>query len=434
MLQRIFLCAASGSKGWIGVMTPTSGSTAGLDISVNATGDVYVLGTRTTTSDYKFQFLFKVNKTATLQWQREYGPPFGSISPTKFTFDSSQNIYVNSWNDYYSSTTFNSIIDKYNSSGVFQTSYRYNVSGSYDLYSGDILVDSGGNIYSFHTNSGARNLSYYNDTTIARKHDASFNNVWTQGFDAEPNFPSASGITIARFDPLSGNIIANGRTFDLDTGGTYNSIYKINSSTGALISTKHIVGGSPGGMAVDASGNIYLVTNSFPIFNVMKLNSSYAIQWQRDISASSRRDGTDLCLDQSGNVYVSAYGNDGVAYILKFNNSGSLQWQRSFNTTGTDVATAIAHDGVSSFYITGQTNVSGSYKLFFAKFPDDGTLTGTYALSGVNYVYAVSTLTNGAGTFTSTNLTISSYGQSFNRNSVAFSEAAGTQTLAVKML
>ena len=429
MLQRIFLCASSASKGWIGVMTPPSGTTSALDITVNSAGNAYVLGKKN-----GYQFLFKVNKAAVLQWQREYGPTSGSIYPTKFTLDSSENIYVNCWNDAISSTTFNSIINKYNSSGTFQISYRYNVTNFYDLYSGDILVDSSGNIYSFHTNSGARNVSYYNDTTIARKHNSSFSNVWTTGFDAEPNFPSASGISIARFDPPSGNIIANGRTFNLDTTEQYNSIYKINSSTGALISTKHIAGGTPGGMAVDASGNIYIVNNSFPIFNVMKLNSSYVIQWQRDISGASRRDATDLCLDQSGNVYVCAYGNDGVSYMVKFNNSGSLQWQRSFNTTGTDVAVAIAHDGVSSFYITGQTNASGSNKLFFAKFPDDGTLTGTYALSGVNYVYAASTLTNAAGTLTLANLTISSYGQSLNQNSVSFSEVAGTQTLAVKML
>lgn len=430
MLERVFLCSSSASKGWIAVLTPASGNSAGQDIVVNSSGDVWVVG-----SAGPDLALVKVDKNATLQWQRRKYTTFaGELFSGQMNLDANDNIYINNSTNTYNGP-ISSVINKYNASGTFQLSYRYTWSDN--LYASDILPDSNGNVYSLHnrdTGEGGGYVQY----GIIRKHDSSLDLVWEKYITCT-NFPSVTNFNKLSFD-ASGNIIAAGWIADLDTGANYGSVYKI-STAGALVSHKHVGEiTSNASLQVDASGNIYVAgyywNGSTYIVNVMKLNSSYVIQWQRNLAYSSARlSSSGIALDQSGNIYVSTNGQDGTVFIAKYNNSGSLQWQRQFNAAGTENVVSIVHDKVSSFYISGLTNASGAQRHYFAKFPDDGTATGTYTLGGYSYTYSASSLTDSAGSLSTTNLSISIANAGLNRSADnLWFDASGTQTLAVKKL
>lgn len=427
MIERLFLGSSAAPKGWIAVVTPSSGVGSARDIAVNSAGDVFLLGMAGDD-----QALSKFDKNASLLWQRRYYPTFApSVYNGRFAVDSSNNVFVCNWLDTYNPR--NSLLLKYSSSGPLSLNYRFIWVN--DTYNGAVLPDTSGNVYASYTRDTGEGGGYYQYGVI-RKNDSALDNIWTRYITCN-NFPSVTSVENMKFD-ASGNIIATGWTFDLDLGDNYNGVYKVDSS-GNLVSSKHISGARSGPAIVDSSGNIYIENYFWDggkyVINVMKMNSSYVVQWQRNIAASggTRLFSSGICLDQSNNIYVAFTGDDGNAYVAKYNASGSLQWQRQFNTTGYDSVSQIVHDGVSNFYITGTTNVSGSNRQFFAKLPDDGTATGTYVLGGYSYGYTSSSLSESAGSLSTVSLSITAANAGMSRNTnTLWADAAGTQTVAVK--
>jgi Beta-propeller repeat len=136
------------------------------------------------------------------------------------------------------------------------------------------------------------------------------------------------------------------------------------------------------GIAVDASGNVYVTgwyrgTATFgtttktsagdvDIF-VAKYNSSGAFQWVQSAGGTLGDGGRGIAVDGSGSVYVtglyegtatfgtttktSAGGDD--IFVAKYNSTGTLQWLQSAGGTLSDVGIDIAVDGSGSVYVTG---------------------------------------------------------------------------------
>jgi len=88
----------------------------------------------------------------------------------------------------------------------------------------------------------------------------------------------------------------------------------------------------------DSSGNLYLGFENVTDYDMvtLKLNSSYAVQWQRNngVATGSINSYIDnIFVDSSSNVYVLGRGpynttiNYGY-YYLKYDSNGVLQWQR----------------------------------------------------------------------------------------------------------
>jgi hypothetical protein len=158
------------------------------------------------------------------------------------------------------------------------------------------------------------------------------------------------------------------------------------------------------GIAADSSDNLYLAGYTGSGFNrglVAKYNSSGTLQWQRKI-VQAGSEGTnfyEVAIDSSSNVY--ALGDTNVSgarrlIIVKYNSSGTIQWQRTITQTGGEIRSpqSIAILG-DVMYIGGITQAVSSF--FFARLPTDGSLTGTYTVGGLSYVYAASSLTDEAG-------------------------------------
>ena len=141
-----------------------------------------------------------------------------------------------------------------------------------------------------------------------------------------------------------------------------------------------------GGIAVDSSGNFYLVGSTavsgvYDIF-VAKYNSVGTIQWQRRIGnngSSLSYLGYGVTVDSSGNVYITGRDSGGFwtsGFIAKYNSSGTLQWQKQgalqyMQYKGCTV------DSSGNVYLTGEYVRSGDSRpsIYFAKFDSSGSIT-----------------------------------------------------------
>jgi uncharacterized delta-60 repeat protein len=126
------------------------------------------------------------------------------------------------------------------------------------------------------------------------------------------------------------------------------------------------------GIAVDGSGNIYVVGTSFGSdtsydYATIKYNASGTEEWV----ARYNGPGNDvdqayaIAADGSGNVYVTGAstgsGGDHDYATIKYNASGTEEWVARYNGPGGDFdeAYAIAVDGSGNVYVTGGSVGSG---------------------------------------------------------------------------
>jgi len=149
------------------------------------------------------------------------------------------------------------------------------------------------------------------------------------------------------------------------------------SPSGSLIWENRITG--PDGLdddlnklVVDASGNIYAAGESVGVsthsdFLTVKLNSSGVIQWTKRYNYwNDDEDLTDLVIDNSGNIYITGFGNRpesgyGLDFItIKYNPSGIEQYIYNFNLGGNEQSASINVDQSGNAYICGTTDAYGT--------------------------------------------------------------------------
>jgi len=149
------------------------------------------------------------------------------------------------------------------------------------------------------------------------------------------------------------------------------------------------------GIAVDGSGNVYVVGSSGATWNgptgqspihaysganeifVLKLNSSGTYQWHTFYGSSSGNDnGSDIAIDSSSNIYVvgssgatwkgptgqspiHAYSGATDTFVLKLNSSGAYQWHTFYgSSSGDDICSGIAIDSSSNVYAVGNSGAT----------------------------------------------------------------------------
>lgn len=201
------------------------------------------------------------------------------------------------------------------------------------------------------------------------------------------------------FFDTSGNLYATGVEDDLTTG----ILYKFNSAGTALGEYKiDLTYGFSSGVT-DSSGNIYLVGAKLGCLVVMKLNSSFVIQWQKGYTitgpspnASPRK----ITVDSSGNVYATFFyftdGSDiyqGNPAVIKYNSSGTFQWIRTVNGNGlykyVQNAGGVTVDSSGNVYYIHTVYNTSFNNPVVTKFNSSGTWQWSKSNSGGNYGYSM---------------------------------------------
>jgi hypothetical protein len=316
----------------------------------------------------------KFNSSNVLQWSASID--YGSADAFyKVAVDSSGNAIGTGYRYNTGTTLYDAIVAKVNTSGVHQWSYYMSGGGS-GYSNSDVAVDSSGNIYLW----GVRYSSAYAvSTAVITKLNSAGSVQWVQGFS-----------------------VSNGS-------------------------------GGGGGIKVDSSGNIYVsgTWNSPARTFVAKLDSSGAIIWQRSLSGTAAVNPGGISVDSSGNVYTVAYTTDssvGKGVLVKYNSSGAIQWQRYLSSSVADAIylyDCAVTPGATTVAISGQYSNNG----LAAKFPTDGSKTGTYTVGSNTFTWAAANLTDAAlsNTMSSNSLSLTS-GNSTSSYSMTQSAVGYTET------
>ena len=156
------------------------------------------------------------------------------------------------------------------------------------------------------------------------------------------------------------------------------------SSNGALLWQKVLIDSrysSGTGCAVDQTGNVYLAgehslltqTSIITVGFLAKYTQGGALLWQRAVHSMAGAKG--VCVDSSGNAYITGGTSSGVLTLLKYSPDGVLQWYRQVSSpTETLSGQHLGVDAADNIYAVG-TAFSGSiYRIVIVKYNQQGVI------------------------------------------------------------
>jgi hypothetical protein len=165
-------------------------------------------------------------------------------------------------------------------------------------------------------------------------------------------------------------------------------------------------------IAVDVSGNIYVVGRSFytwgtPVNAYTGVNDAFAamlsgngtLMWNTFLGSEYYDDGFGIAIDGSGNVYVSgcsdntwgtpvnAYTENRNAFAAKLNNNGVLLWNTFLGSVGWICSSAIAVEGENSYvvgYGVPMNEYNGTWDAYTANLDSNGVRLWNTSLGSVD--------------------------------------------------
>ena len=351
-------------------------------VATDLSENVYVAGaTLNASGDYDI-LLTKYNGSGDVVWTDQYdGSGHGDDAAFALTIDINENVFLTGsvWIGYADSNDVITIA--YDSAGnrdwveIWGGNHGGNDAGTSIALDADTIYVGG---FVSDTNTGADFLAlkYESDSTL----------LWSASYDEDTTKDMPTGVLAYGFGTLTlGGASITDTTdwdflvvrFNADDGSLNNSYTSGNTQTGFVMVN---------GAAIDAGGYIYLTgttwspTSGFNILTV-KLDDDLSLEWSKTWKSSgSQRDaGSDVAVDESGNVYVCGFTDtlgQGTNFVtIKYNSSGTEQWDKIWNsgsdssdtakailvkTNGDVVVTGSSFDGTSLNYQTIKYDASGN--------------------------------------------------------------------------
>lgn len=351
--------------------------------------------------------MVKTDPSGTIQWQRTLGDGNTNLF-NGVAVDSADNVYGFGYTNDGSGNEF--LLVKYDSSGSLQWQRELGDGGSGNEAGNGLAIDSNDNIYVI-------GITNYGPTSgygfLLAKYNSAGTLQWQRTLDAGSNAEQARAIAVDSSD----NVYAMGYSASVGTGDEAFLLAKYDTS-GNVQWQRYLQksGGRNRGDAVatDAAGNIYIAGftdaegSGGRDFVIAKYSSAGSLQWQRLLGGSEADSANEVAVDSVGNIYIAGYtyftSPGSIDFLFaKYDTSGTIQWQRTLGGTLDENAVGVTTDSLDNLYVFGYTDSTGAGNRDFllAVLPNDGSLTGTYVLDGVNMVYAASSLTESAATLTS---------------------------------
>ncbi len=347
-------------------------------LTVDAEGNVFVSGTSDTEIGFDYATI-RYNASGAEQWVARYSATNPSGGATSLAVDPDGNIYVTGSS--YSGATFDYVTLKYGASGIEQWVARYDAPGNADDFAADLAVDAGGNVYVTGFSEGLGSLNDY--ATI--KYDASGSELWAARYNGPGNADdSATALAV----DAAGNVYVTGLSTGSGTFGEYATVKYDASGTELWVARYNgplsYSDDGATGIALDASGNVYVTGNSwgptFTDYATIKYDASGVEQW------IARYDGpigyldfaTALAVDADENVFVTGYSEGNTTNkdyaTIKYDASGVQQWVSRYDGPGQsrEYATALAIDASGDVYVTGRSGPNFIYDYATIKYDDSG--------------------------------------------------------------
>ena len=390
---------------WIATLTNAT-ENFGLGVAVDSGNNVYVMGiTNYVVNSSGSLQLAKYNSLGQIEWQRSLSSGRATGSGD-VAVDSSGNVYAAA--TYTISSVDYWVLAKYDTYGILawqkQISFGSSSATSNPVFG--ITLDSSGNIYVTGYSTGYNTGGYQH--AITHKYDGNGTVIWQRRYGDSVAANAISNYTYGVAVDSSGNVYVVG-VISNNPYNLYTLITTKYNSSGTIQWQRSLYGANSTstrgyGIAVDSSSNVYVTgsysTNTEKTMVFAKYDTNGTLQWQRSLGSQYSIRGLGVAVDSSGDPYFCGYSfnSSGIsnAQIVKYNSSGTIQWQRSLSGTGSSSAASLAIDADGRVCICGETDRSGIPGFILAKLPSDGSATGTYSVGGFNYTYAATTFTSSA--------------------------------------
>jgi hypothetical protein len=220
-------------------------------------------------------------------------------------------------------------------------------------------------------------MSYLNDKKGQQlaKYNSSGSILWQKRTATEAGNQEILSIAADQ----SGNVYTTGR-MALPSGVFGASMYTVKyDPSGNLLWQKHL--GAPGGtarsrsIAVDNSGNVYVSGYGNSVgFILIKYDTNGNLLWQKGLSSGAvYSDNSNLVFDSEQNLYaIFTLTSSPQIHIIKYDLSGAILWQRKIATLQ-GVNTDIQVDSLNNIYLFASIYVGASAHIF-AKINSSGVL------------------------------------------------------------